>query len=633
MVKTYGIDDTTGVNSDYNTSSAGEDSCDTVIYMGNGHISDRDLSDNEHPPSKSSYLSMKLKLPSSSEDENTESNIKVNHEQVQCLSIPRQVRKINSTDIEIDAKTSNMSNYKLSVLSTSTVRENIEKAVNVVAPLVVKSENKLNNENIMNDFNKNKSLSLTAEEIKDIKVPSDKDIRKQEKRIAKLLRHSFDNEVNNGASISIQNKWNNGYKSDTENKVVEICSKKVDGYISAPENYKYKPVQIVKGTVRQSKANEKFVRETKKEQCIFLLPNLQETYEICKPDDCLQKSCKVSDLKVQTGIDKCIPETNLDKLLDDLKGIVQQTCLTKLQESSVDTLTDASAASPFNSCKIVGEKELIVKNEKPSKIIELENNDFLLHNQSHKIENLNHIITISTIPNFSVTKKSLNNIASPKLDRISLLKTANTFSSANNNEQLHKIQQKSYYGKAYSKEDTLSLTSVNDSDESDVGSLYLSPALNRRQYPTRLKYRWSTVFEEDESKKKDKQLLSKSSKQEIIVTLESEPRSGRSIFQTKKAAAAHQMPPFLVTKSPLSEKKSLASPRSCKKFSLLSPKSDRKLLKSTSENRMSGCSDSSSGIGSLNSQSSSIRSREEIKVLNDVVIDITPSKSKLWPFR
>ena len=50
-IRTCGIDVTTKVDvSDY-TSSAGEDSCDTVIYVGpNGRISDQDLTDNEGPP-------------------------------------------------------------------------------------------------------------------------------------------------------------------------------------------------------------------------------------------------------------------------------------------------------------------------------------------------------------------------------------------------------------------------------------------------------------------------------------------------------------------------------------------------------------------------------------------------------
>ena len=61
------------MSSDYNTSSAGEDSCDTVIYMGsNGQISDRDLSDNERPPSPRTFKAMQMKLTSSSEDETSE---------------------------------------------------------------------------------------------------------------------------------------------------------------------------------------------------------------------------------------------------------------------------------------------------------------------------------------------------------------------------------------------------------------------------------------------------------------------------------------------------------------------------------------------------------------------------------
>ena len=50
------------MSSDCGTSSAGEESCDTVIYMGNnGTISDRDLSDNERPPSPDTFRAMKLK--------------------------------------------------------------------------------------------------------------------------------------------------------------------------------------------------------------------------------------------------------------------------------------------------------------------------------------------------------------------------------------------------------------------------------------------------------------------------------------------------------------------------------------------------------------------------------------------
>ncbi|XP_065655982.1 kinesin-related protein 10 isoform X7 [Hydra vulgaris] len=572
MVKTYGIDDTTCVNSDYNTSSAGEDSCDTVIYMGNGHISDRDLSDNEHPPSRSSYLAMKLKLPSSSEDENMESNTMLtNHKKVTCRSIPEQTKKTSEIGSETEAL------GKLNIKIGCQPRENVEKVVNVVAPLIVKNENKLSNDEA-------------------IKLSSFKEIRKQEKRIAKLL-NSFDNET----------QRSNGYKSDTENKVVDLSCKIVDGYISAPENYKYKPVQIVKGTVRQSKD-------------IFVSSNLEKNIS-CKIDKpCDFVSCK--NLNVSNVLNKLIPETNLDELLNGLQE--QQSSINNLKELSVDSPIKATENSLLTSCRTC-ENEVIEKKEKQFKICQNKSND--LKNQTYKIENLDHIISISTVPNFSVTKKPLSSIASPKFDR--MLKTVNTFSSENNNQQ--KFPPKHFYARSYSKEDTISLSSINDSDDSDVASLCLSPASSRKQHPARLRYRWSTVFEEEEIKKQDKQYI-KNNNQEIIVTLESEPRSGQSLLQKSNAVVTDQASSFLFS-TPLSEQHIFKTPKSSKKFSLLSPKSDRKILKSKSENRMSAYSDSSSGIGSLNSQSSSLKSREEIKVLNDEKnMPQVSSKSKFWLF-
>jgi len=98
-VRTCGIDATTAKVdiSDY-TSSAGEDSCDTVIYVGpNGRISDQDLTDNEGPPIEHG-ISNSVSL--SGHD-------KVSHQQMQYMNKKVNVVKPLTTLVSNDSEENN----------------------------------------------------------------------------------------------------------------------------------------------------------------------------------------------------------------------------------------------------------------------------------------------------------------------------------------------------------------------------------------------------------------------------------------------------------------------------------------------------------------------------------------------
>ena len=225
------------------------------------------------------------------------------------------------------------------------------------------------------------------------------------------------------------------------------------------------------------------------------------------------------------------------------------------------------------------------------------------------------------------------------------------------------------FERSYSREDTCSLNSVNESmtDAYDSDTYFPSltsnfsqnsPAVERRHEhrPPRLKFRWSTVFEEEENKKE--KTMKKSStndgcnsghKLKINSSGESRLYNYRSDCDTPKSSSRFSKSPkkekdnrrgITQSASALSSP-SVTSPTSPKsghrKFQLLSPRSDRRMKETCSESkRNSGCSDASSGIGSSSShsQSSSLHSNEDM-LTDDVCVveDETPPKSKYWPFR
>merc|ERR1712226_72317 len=129
-------------------------------------------------------------------------------------------------------------------------------------------------------------------------------------------------------------------------------------------------------------------------------------------------------------------------------------------------------------------------------------NDFSYESDtcSPKIENLNHVITISAIPNFTVTTKepTLNQlISSPQVQRNST-RTANIANTRYYKGSITSVDQewnRPVFERSYSKEDTCSLVSVNESDAYDSDhycssytSYNPSPAVERKQQkrPTRL---------------------------------------------------------------------------------------------------------------------------------------------------
>ncbi|XP_057304780.1 kinesin-related protein 10-like isoform X1 [Hydractinia symbiolongicarpus] len=627
IVQTYGIDDN-GLSSDYNTSSAGEDSCDTVIYMGsNGHLSDRDLTDNERPPSPDTFRAMRLKLASSSEDETNEP-IELTSESAEETPLKRNKLEVLTNVIDAIPP--------LKIMETS----NVEKAVNVVAPLVIKQENStaastispstdstktsLVNQLIESRNNDDIILMPNNDITDDVvdKIPSEKELRKREKRIAKLLKESLSND--DLTSVNIKNKRNlvsnDGYTSDICKSITDTYDKsnKYDGYISAPENNYRKPVQIVRGTVRQKEMDKKFDEVVKE--------HFNEKLE--------------GNTSFETNNESSTDHISTSVLYNKNIQATSDVNTNSLRESSVDgppsTVTDCIRESSVDG-PAVREKE--------------NGDDFCTKNETKepKIKDLNHVITVSAVPNFSVTKKP------PLRDFVSSPKIRQNSSRAANisNTKVYKGSSTSLDNlgfrtpqlqRSYSKDDTISLVSANESDayDSDTTSYAASPSVTRRQSgrPARLRYRWSTVYEEDENKKDikpDKNTNSKNKKKENAVVLDSEAKPARIIASPKKSSIKSPKTEKKIlspkTNKKLANSEELLSPKSRKRFALLSPKSERK-QKNSSDKRMSGCSDASSGIGSNSSQSQtpSLHSGEEVKMDDTTIEKDTSSRSRLWLF-
>jgi len=676
------------MSSDCATSSAGEDSCDTVIYMGSsGHVSDRDLTDNERPPSPNTMKIMKLKL-SSSEDENTDTGgdaITPCHHRDSTEELRLKLSTLEEREEIVAPVVSSILTKKLSVG---------ERAVNIVAPLVVKKELQTSPLAL--------PLSITEEtkqppvvEDTPAKLPpptpkrdecktdivftahdtpdpskrdpidlernvSEKDLRNHEKRIAKLLVDmalSDDEGVVEKHNRRNKSFLRDGYASDAASSLLRNYRRSNsarDGYISAPEYSK--PVQIVRGMVRKQQS-------------------LDES-----PDRLMYKDVSLieNETEKKTFLDDILGDENTStpKQADLLRKTTKQPM--EIQSLTVGRFSSIREASATSSSG--GEKKNI--NSTQSSVLETPLNDISTEylpstsccedsdknetiNTDAKILNLNHIITVSAIPNFSVAKKpSLSNLpSSPTIPIRQNISRDTMLESGCERACSPRLE------RSYSREDTISVVSACESDAYDSDA-YGSPTLNgyrSSRNPARLRYRWSTVYEEPAAEDK-KSERSKHQKQTITNVDEAKPAC---VITSPKSSSKHNhgnngSKPSLAsrfTKSPKSEikKPSFETPKSSKKYVLsteqtptspksksklsilLSPRSERKTKKSAGsttnispDKRMSGCSDASSGLDSgIHSQSSSLRSGEEIKV-DDRTIErkeeVRSSKHRLWPF-
>ena len=834
LVSTRAIED--NHCSDYNTSSAGEDSCDTVIYMGvSGHISDRDLTDNERPPSPNTMKIMKLKL-SSSEDENTDDSSASYKVTPSSSSHPykdstEDLRmKLRALDEEYDEakKTSqNLSSQQLSFPKQQPQQQlkpalppkplialkpvTGERVVNVVAPLVVKDasptvtqkQQKPANEDdeekeensttthINNRFSLNSTVPVfdslasledapqissppTVEELKrEIGIifeaqdnhqqavnsnmernVSEKDLRNHEKRIEKLLTefapqtNSSGDEVD-GSQHRYYNRTQNetitsltadGYMSDVTTNHHQYnnhrqqlnyhCfssrhrSNSRDGYISAPEYSK--PVQVVRGMVRKQTSLdettcpmvESFTTATSKNA--FDGDDKEETCvdDIVRKIDDNQLTKKENPIKIQeltVGRFSSIREEQ-SILISPSK---QQQQLPELEEketknSAVKSLPEEATATTNNS-----------KEANLSREASIDQDCQASNSSSGKLQNLDHIITVSSVPNFSVVKKpSLSNL--PPSSPTMFLKGIESLDLMDNGRTFSPPHQQ--FERSYSRDDTISVvSSTYDSDVAYDSDNFSSPSASRfRKNPTRLRYRWSTVYEEPSDDRKTGN--NKHERTKTVVDSEAKPSrmiaspkisikgncsspspttssslASRFIGAAKSPKHEHHsnkssQPTTTTTSttlienvaksprkyfpslggsgsssskkssndstfcdSPKSTPKSSSTPLSPKtsksKFSILSPRSERKNKKknntpsvientpehppsiphghSTSSKRMSGCSDTSSGIDSgIHSQTSSLRSGDEIKVDDSTIVreEIRSSRHKLWPF-
>lgn len=490
-----------------------------------------------------------------------------------------------------------------------------EKAVNIVAPLIIKpdleTKTKLTNEqqnkeNLEENLFESMNILKENEESPNEKAPSEKELRKREKRIAKLLKESDD-------MFSVSNKTHNkldGYMSDV-NKSLRHQHKMSDGYISAPENYRSKPIQVVKGTVRQPIISEDHDTSPKD-----ILSNLLAKLNGKEADNdfTLNETCldalyeKEAELICSKDIGTSIDGPRINKnIINVSKENISLQVIETLKK--VDVYSDSYLNNISDTCELLQTYKCnsITTEQSSSKSV---------------IHNLDHVITVSAIPNFSVAKRQLNSyLGSPQL---------NTRADVKTGDELIEFKTPQFE-RSYSREDTASLVSVNESEayDSDNYSAYsASPSMPQRtRRPTRLKYRWSTVFEEDENKKENR--LDKNNK-----TLTCTPVSPKPIkkLESKSPKISKRFQIFSSSKSTDSV---TTTPKASKKFSLLSPNSERKLLKvPNSDKRISHCSDSSSGIGSnsSNSQSSSLQSGEEIKIDYSQPPLEKETKTRLWPF-
>ena len=241
-----------------------------------GHISDRDLTDNERPPSPNTIKIMKLKL-SSSEDENTDTG-------------GDAITPDSNESLRLKLSTMEERDEIVAPIAPSSILKKKpsvgERAVNVVAPLVVKepqtppppppvitlpttedtpaapTPNSLTpkpdvcNANIV--FSAHDTADTPNREPIDLeRNVSEKDLRNHEKRIAKLL---VDMGADDETAVEKHNRRNksylrDGYSSDAAASLLRNYRRSNsarDGYISAPEYSK--PVQIVRGTVRKQQS-------------------------------------------------------------------------------------------------------------------------------------------------------------------------------------------------------------------------------------------------------------------------------------------------------------------------------------------------------------------------------------------
>ena len=586
----------------------------------NGNLSDRDLSDNERPPSPGTVKKIKLKLASSSEDESPESRMTPSTSDdekqldfVLSNELSEKIKRLEETKDKIgkeiiegnieeessgDDKHSKGKDKKDTPFPFKTQDKlNTEKAVNVVAPLIVKNTN---------EWSDPKEGRITNIDNSEEKAPSEKELRKHEKRIAKLLKENINDDtvsLIDKQSVEIIQKTD-GYASDISRQIQNAIAKfplKLDGYVSAPENYRSKPVQIVKGTVRPTVS---CIKESSKIS-IFDNEFSDEFYN----NDFIKNNLEIS-------------ETCLD---DVCSNYTQSNQNIGTSVDKMDTPVDATVS--INECIKTYDDALlsfIKENLKDNQIFNPEKNTNV-HDKEIKVKNLDHIITVSSVPNFTVTRKTLpENISSPTMSNRGL-------SKSNVAKLPSDLPRRNFLERSYSREDTCSLASVNESEyDSDACSTYsASPAMFRKtRQPQRLRYRWSTVFEEDEKlNKSTNKKLDKSNDSSISIK---SPRSDKNL-DSKSPKSTKKFTLFSPSKS-----ESSLTPKSNKKFSILSPKSERKLKTTDNESadkRMSACSDSSSGIGSSssNSHSSSLQSREEVKI--DYSMPEKTSKPRLWPFR
>lgn len=578
-------------------------------------MSDRDLSDNERPPSPGTVNKIKLKLASSSEDESPESRMTPStsddEKQLDFIlsnDLSEKIKQLEETKEKIekeiiegnikeespgDDKDSKGKDKKDPPFPFKTQDKlSTEKAVNVVAPLIVK--------NAKESSDPKEERITTSSDSSEGKAPSEKELRKHEKRIAKLLKENISDDT-----VSLLDKQSveiiqrtDGYSSDISRQIQNAVAKfppKFDGYVSAPENYRSKPVQIVKGTVRPTVScikeaskisifDDEFPVEFYDNDFIKNNPEISET---CLDDVCSNYTRSIQN--VGTPIDKV--GTSVDKI-----------------ETPVDTTVSINEnIKPYDDALL----SFIKENLKDDQIFNPEKNTNI-HDKEIKIKSLDHIITVSSVPNFTVARKTLpENISSPTMSNRGL-------SKSNVAKLPSDLPQRHFLERSYSREDTCSVVSVNESEyDSDACSTYsASPAMLRKtRQPQRLRYRWSTVFEEDEKS-------NKSTNKKLHNSAKLDSKSPKS---TKK---------FTLFSSSNSE--SSLTPKSNKKILILSPKSERRLKTTDNEStdkRMSACSDSSSGIGSSssNSHSSSLQSRGEVKI--DYSMPEKTSKPRLWPFR
>ena len=695
MLKTCGIDDNIR-QSDYNTSSAGEDSCDTVIYCGSGgRLSDQNLTDNERPPSPNTFKAMKMKLSSgSSSDDDVFSKIHLEKQlskldQVKaalsaCDESPEDLSpNFDSDDNILDSTANYSSNENLldedvqldrgnSVPAEEIVAEdggadvendNVnaaykDKSVNVVAPLIIQelsSEPKVKHipdelsqlvkatdsyeqpdeslapENVVSAVNQlTKAVheqesplipypseeSLVAESIR---APSEKELRKKEKRIAKLLKGNIDMDDDSSTNNSGSLKSKESKSSKGSGKLHKpTCShyntarKATDGYVSAPEAVVYCkksniPVQVVKGVVRQKSADSADESE-------------------CRPryDTSLSDSRPRLDTQDARDILKSFVAEKLGVQSEDLVCDRSNTP-TSPQQTNGPITVDVSnqMATPPHRADIITSTQQSILEE--SHELHSDANEAQLENTSEapKIQNLEHIITVTSVPNFAVSHK-------PDFTTLPTTPTLNTARKGSMTSEAPCEPSPNLNRTRYYSQDTISVVSMSDTEAYDSDNCWAAspgPSRRHRLGPTRLKYRWSTVYEEDEKDckkdkvdkksskksrgdKKDRSLERKDKKQSSIVKYDVSPRAKR--VTSIKTASYPAKPPA----SPTRDKKS-------------------------KDNRMSNCSDASSGIGSAHSsQTPSVNSGDEHSEsthLERTPYERTPStpitpKSRRWIF-